>query len=431
MSLFQRAASWLTTETRSDGVLSTSGGSLRSYFETFGTNSGKVVVNEYTALSLPIVKRCIDLLSDSLAWPDCELIEEKDGMRSRAKDHPCWSILYDFPSELHSPYYAKKQILMYGFGWGNGYGHIIRNGIGRPVSIDVYPPWKVNILTDTNETKVWYQITGVEGYVNAEDMIHFKPFSLNGIKGVSPIQIAFNTVKLGLQGVRFPSSMLENGATMSGLVKHTARLSSEAKEKIRLGFQAKYHGMENVGTVGVLDEGMDYMPIGINPVDAQLLEILQLTNEQLCALYGVPQHMAGILTRSTNNNIEQQGIEFKAGLRPHAVHFEQELSRKLLFRRELKTYYYQIRLDELDLSDLTAKKEFIQTAVSQAVLNPNEAREMLGYNPYPGGEVYRTQGANINVLKQDELLDSQIQANKTKATGGTQLKNLNGSVTHN
>ena len=48
-------------------------------------------------------------------------------------------------------------------------------------------------------------------------------------------------------------------------------------------------------------------------------------------------------------------------------------------------------------------------------------------NPYPAGSIYRTNSTNINVSKQDELLDAQIEAYKTKAKPAGEAANTTGA----
>lgn len=398
----------------------------------FTLNAGQVTVTPVTALSLPTVYSCINIISDALAWPDCELIREEtqsDGskIRTRAEKHPCFDLLYTYPNDIDTPFWFRKKLIAFALGWGNGYALIERNGIGRPVSVNIYHPTYVTVYTDVYAREISYKFRGKPDRYFPRDVVHLKLFTLDGLTGISPIQLAYNTVKLGLQSVRFPNSMLENGSQLAGIIKTPKRLDSEGKENIRKGWFQKFHGLDNAGSTAILDEGMDYQQIGINPVDAQLLEIMNLNAEQICSIFGVPQHLAGILAKSTNNNIEHQGIEFLQRLRGHEANVSQELSRKLLLQSELKNYAYRIKLDQIQMADLKARTEYIRTNVSLGIINPNEAREMEERNPYPAGSIYRTNSTNINVSKQDELLDAQIEAYKTKAKPAGEAANTTGA----
>ncbi|MBW5390508.1 phage portal protein, partial [Brachyspira hampsonii] len=72
-----------------------------------------------------------------------------------------------------------------------------------------------------------------------------------------------------------------------------------------------------------LEEGMQIDPITMNLSDAQFLESRRFSVEEICRVFRVPPHLIGDLSRSTNNNIEHQSIEFVTHrIRPWCVRIE-------------------------------------------------------------------------------------------------------------
>jgi HK97 family phage portal protein len=72
----------------------------------------------------------------------------------------------------------------------------------------------------------------------------------------------------------------------------------------------KYAGAANAGEVALLQEGMDFKPLSMSNEDAQLIEARKYGVNDIARIYGIPPHLLGDLARSTNNNIEQQSLEF-------------------------------------------------------------------------------------------------------------------------
>lgn len=407
----------------------------------FSRNAGSVDVSPETALSLPYYYRCVDLISDSMATPDCELINIDGKIKSKAISHPCWDLLYNYPNDRDTPFEFRKLMFVHVLTWGNAYAYINRDGKNRPTSLDIYHPTEVGVYSSNHGRKVWYSFPDKSGQIPADDVFHLKLFNTDGVIGRTPIYMAYNAMRMALQGQRLPADLFENGAMLSGLITHPGKPSEPALKNIKDSWFTNYHGLKNAGRVPVLAEGMDYKQVGINPVDAQLIELMQFSNEQIVALLGVPQHMAGILTRSTNNNIEQQGLEYRNSLNPRERAFCDQANRKLLYRGEMSRYYYRINLNDLALADLLSRKEWFQSTLAAGVYSPNEVRDMLDENPYDGGDSHRVQGAMIDVNKQNELIDSQILANKSKSQArenskpaaqrnGQTLTNLNGHAAH-
>src|SRR5690606_9085111 len=93
-------------------------------------------------------------------------------------------------------------------------------------------------------------------------------------------------------------------------------------------FRRLYYGVRGDRTA-FLDNDADFKPIGIDPDKAQFIQTHQYLVAEICRWFGVPPHIVAELSRSTNNNIEHQGIEaVQRCLTPWVRRFELEANRK-------------------------------------------------------------------------------------------------------
>ncbi|MGO5293013.1 phage portal protein, partial [Bilifractor sp. LCP19S3_H10] len=99
-----------------------------------------------------------------------------------------------------------------------------------------------------------------------------------------------------------------NGAAPSGVLEHPGILKDP--EKVRDSWQAAFGGSQNAGKVAVLEEGMKYSPISINPQEAQFLDTRKFQIDEIARIFRVPPHMIGDLEHATFSNIEEQSLEF-------------------------------------------------------------------------------------------------------------------------
>ena len=143
----------------------------------------------------------------------------------------------------------------------------------------------------------------------------------------------------------------------------------------------------------------------INPADAQFLESRKYSAEQICSMMGVPPHKVGILTRSTNNNIEHQAIEWLTDtIRPLLVRWEQELTRKLLPAVGCKANKFFIRFDvnELLRGDSVAQSAKYASGRQWGYETINSILIAEGKNPIgPEGDVYMVP---LNMINAKQLL---------------------------
>jgi hypothetical protein len=125
------------------------------------------------------------------------------------------------------------------------------------------------------------------------------------------------------------------------------------------------------------------------PEEAQFLQTRQFQLQEIARIYRVPLHMVGDLERSTNNNIEHQGIEFVTQtLRPILVNMEQAISRDLLVGRERESLFAEHLVDALLRGDVASRYTAYNTAIQAGFMSRNEVRSRENLNPAPGLDAY-------------------------------------------
>src|SRR6185369_10893050 len=94
--------------------------------------------------------------------------------------------------------------------------------------------------------------------------------------------------------------------------------------------------------------GATYVGIGIPPNEAQFLETRQFQVNEIARWFNIPPHKLAELSRSTNNNIEQQSIDYyTTTLMPWLTTWEQELCTKLIPSLEQNQQFIEHLVDGL------------------------------------------------------------------------------------
>ncbi|WP_234734507.1 phage portal protein [Tellurirhabdus bombi] len=411
MNIWQRATSFWSNRSESRSTSGSYSLTDSRLLEQLHLNSGSVHVSVETSLSLATVYRCVDLLSSSVASLPWELFQVGANGRSKAVNHPVYRLLKTRPHRLYTSFQFRKTLVSHALLWGNGYALIKRNGINRPVSLEIFHPREVTVLESKRidgEKYVFYRFNGIDRDVPADDVLHLKLFALDGIIGKSVIrQAAEGSFKTALQSTRFINSLLENGGRPAGIIKVVKALTDPALKRLKGNWFSDHGGTEKAGKVAILDEGMDYQAISVNPVDAQLLEMMKLSREDICALFGVPQHLANILDKATFSNIEHQDLEYiKYFLMPHLINLEQETDYKLLREEEQGSYYSKFNLNALLRGDLNSRKEFYRAMVNAGIMTRNEVRELEDLNPVQDGDRLLVQSGMVYADRLDDFIDS-------------------------
>lgn len=362
---------------------------------------GGVNVNEESALRLGAVWACTRVLGESMASLPFSLFKYTSNDRRNVEpgeDHNLYNLVTYEPSPLYSSYTWREAMQNQLSLNGNSFSEIVRQRAGGDVKrLDFYPNnqveikiknrrpyYRIRIKDETDKAKAKYR--AVAWY----NMLHIPALTFDGITGLSPLTAYRESVNLGLTSQAFAKTYLENGAKASGAITHPQKLRDQAYKRLKRTFDETYAGSDNAGKTLILEEGMQYKQFTYpSLLDAQYIDAMKFTVEDIARIFRVPPHMVGALERATNNNIEQQAIDFVVHtLRPWVKRWEAELNRKLLLNSDKRQYFVRFNINALMRGDSAARAEFYNKLYMIGVLNANEIRALENMNAYEGGNEY-------------------------------------------
>ena len=385
----------------------TSGSSYRFFLG--GSTSGKTVT-ERSAMQMTAVYSCVRILAEAIAGLPLHLYTYKeDGGKEKAIGHPLYLLLHDEPNPEMSSFVFRETLMTHLLLWGNGYAQIIRNGRGEVVAL--YPLMPDRMVVDRDARgRIYYEYTRSDSDVNTlgkkssvlllpEDVFHIPGLGFDGLVGYSPIAMAKQAVGLGLACDEYGASFYQNGAQPGGVLEHPGVVKNP--QRVRDSWNAIYQGAKNAHKVAILEEGMSYKPISINPQEAQFLETRKFQIDEIARIFRVPPHMVGDLDKSSFSNIEQQSLEFvKYTLSPWIARWEQAIHRALLLPDEKPRYFARFNVEGLLRGDYQSRMNGYAVARQNGWMSANDIRELENLDRIPaeaGGDLYRINGNMTNL----------------------------------
>jgi HK97 family phage portal protein len=134
---------------------------------------------------------------------------------------------------------------------------------------------------------------------------------------------------------------------------------------------------------------MSWQALGVPPEEAQFLETRKFQVTEIARWFGVPPHKLYDLERSTNNNIEHQGIEWLSDTLSYWLgKWERAIKRSLFSPDEKRRYYAEHVTDAIVRADIAARYAAYSVGRAGGWLNVNEIRRKENMPPIEGGEVY-------------------------------------------
>lgn len=264
---------------------------------------------------------------------------------------------------------------------GNAYGYITaRDGFGFPTAIEWLDP--SDVMTDDRPGAAggWLWQGRV---IPRESMVHIPWFAVPGARsGLSPIAAFARTLGVGLQAQTYASDWFAGGGFPPGTFKNVEKAIVDQGEAETV--KARVVAAMRTRTPLVHGKDWEYTPISVPPEEAQFVQTMKMTTNQVAAIYGIPPEMIGGESGSsmTYANVEQQQINFVMfTLRPWLVTLETAFSALLPNRQ-----YVKFNADALIRADLKTRWEVNKLRVDMGAANLDEIRAQEDQPPLPAGQ---------------------------------------------
>ena len=351
----------------------------------YNSSSG-VKVSEDNSIGLTAVWAAVRVLSETISSLPLNVYrKDADGSKYVDEKIPLNLLLSVSPNTKYTSYTWRNTLMNSLLLWGNAYCFIDRNGGGRPVSLELLDPEKVEPFLGENDGEIYYKVKD-KGTYSSMEMLHIVGFSFNGLVGKSPIQACKEAIGFGLASQTFGSNFFQ-GANLSGVLEHPGVLTDDAANRLRSSWASRYGGLNASHQTAVLENGTKFKPIAMPLADAEFISARNFSVQEISRLFRVPPHMIGDLSRSTYSNIEQQSLEFaKYSLTPYLINWEQELNRKLLTIKEQTTHFCKFRTADLLRADANSRADYYRKLFEVGALSPNEIRSMEDMNKIADGD---------------------------------------------
>ena len=362
-----------------------------------GETASGVSVTPNNATQIAAVFCAVRLISQSLASLPLK-VYRRVGERKRieAVNHPLFQLLSTAPNRQQTSMEFREMLQGHLCLRGNAYAFIDYAVSGSIKGLIPMHPDQMETKT-TKDGEIYYEYTrlnGVREQFRADEILHLKAFSLDGITGISPIREHRETLGASWAAEQYGASFFGNGTHIGSVITSKKQLGDKAKENIAKSFEIA-KGVSKAGKNIVLDEGMEYHRLGMTAQDAQYLETRKFNVSEISRMFNVPPHLLGDLSRSTNNNIETQSAEFvKYCLNPWIQRWDQRLALALLRPQERGEYYVKHNEKGFLKGDSLTQARVLQIKRQNGIINANEWRELDDLNPRDdeGGEEFFTPG---------------------------------------
>jgi HK97 family phage portal protein len=355
-------------------------------------------VTVQSALQLDTVVACVRLLSETMGGFPINVYEgtrDAPGPKRVVAQHPTHRLLHDRPNPTMPPVVYHSLAYAHLVTWGEAF----HGKVFGPTGVEelwAVEPSRVRIELRNKQKLYWVKdARGVEGktpYTDRE-IIHVIGFTLDGVRGLSPIGLAREAIGAGLSIDEYTNRFFKNGALPHGVLETDHELSGPAYKRLRADWEKQHRGARNAHRDAILEQGLKYHAISMPLTDIEFVALNQLSAKKICRFYRVPSSMVdaegeqskGLTYRNTESDNQRL---LQHTLAPWLARYLQSFMHDNDLFPPGKALYADAVVDSLLALDAeTESRVFSNSLAGSPWQTPNEVRAKKHLPPLAGGDV--------------------------------------------
>jgi HK97 family phage portal protein len=405
--------------------LTVSNPAVAKYLSSFAANYSGESVTEDTAMSLSAVWRGGALISQTIGTiPMKSYRELPSGERERVAsflDDPCGPETDGDP--YLTPFEWKETACLHLYYQGETFLWHRRNVAGALVGL--FPIHPLAVVVNPSATapggktfdvalKDGEWIRDVEGGVGPNSQItHIVGPCTRGLRGVSFLSVARNSIGMTLAAERSAAEQFANGPSLNGAFTPRAEadlLSEDDINELQADLDRRLNS-RGTSKFPIINRILEFQPWSMTNADAQWLESRSFQIEEMCRWTGIPPFAMMQLEKQTSwgTGVAEQGTNLaREVLKPYTQRIEERVSRLLPQPRFVEfDFYGTMAGSPKEESDL------LLSQINGGFITLNEGRRIKNLPPVEGGDALR--------IPSGVMLQSQLEASaaKTEAEAAT------------
>jgi HK97 family phage portal protein len=336
------------------------------------------------------VYACISIIANDVSkLPPRIRRRNKDGSKDDFDNHPGSRVLY-YPNGYQTRVDFWGQFMSSCLFTGNTYVYLLRDARGVVSEMHILDPRRVRVLM-ADDGSIFYQVGNErlaeligQQYIPARDILHHRLLTLNHpLMGLTPLYAAGVSAMTGQTIQQNSYAFFANMSRASGVLTAPGKISPELAGRLKVEWDQNFKGGQ-MGKTAVLGEGMKWEPLTISAADAQLIEQLRWSVEDVARCFRVPTYMLTDASKISFKNAEQLARNYYGQTLQH--HIESIEARIDVAFGLADDVYCEFDLSTLLRMEFDSRMTAYREGINSGVLTINEARRMEELPPKDGGD---------------------------------------------
>lgn len=346
-------------------------------------------------ITYPTLYACIYRISSDIGkLPFSLRSRDANGVWTEVSN-PAYDPVLRKPNGFQTPAQFREYWIITKLTQGNAY--ILKRRDGRGVVTELYvldPERVLPMVSDSGA--VFYQLQTdklnslPEGYpsenliVPASEIIHDRCMTVHHpLIGVPPLAAAHWPALKNMKIMRSATEFFANNAQPGGLLTAPAGMSEDDAKAVQ-DYWNKEFSEGKSGKVAIIGADMKFTPFAMKSIDAQMIEQMRYSDEQICQPFGIPPFKVGIGTIPSGLGVDGVNLMYYSdALQAPIQHMEDLLDDGLKVIRPLGI---ELDTEPLLRMDEAKKAEINTKLVGGMIKTPDEGRRPFNLAPTAGGD---------------------------------------------
>jgi len=349
-----------------------------------------------------LVEACVSAYAQTIAMcPGDHWLLNSDGGRVRQKTTALYRV-----TRKPNAYQSISDFLLNAtrdlYMEGNAYALALRNSRFEVQELHLMNPRLCQAMISPETGEVFYALGGNEVIdyqlktfpllVPARDVLHIRLHTskYNMLLGQSPIVAAIKDIAANDAIMNQQLNFYLNAARPSTVLTTDMTLDAAQVTELRARWDEQVKGL-NAGGTPILTAGLKPSAIGMNAVDAQLADVMKLTEQHIALAFRIPLQILGIAPSAPLGSTEVLMQTWIASGLGFALNHIEEAFGGLFGLKGFPDEYLEFNTDALLRSLMKDRIEAFARAVQGGIYSPNEARSEFGLKKVDFGDEPRVQ----------------------------------------
>ncbi len=337
---------------------------------------GTAAIDKASAMEIPAVQACIDLISDIVSTLPIKLYEEKDGEVTEISDDPRVRLLNgDTGDTLNGTELKKLWVLDYFLGKGS-YTYIDRDVYSKVKGLYYVDESRVCITPNSSAIFKDYTVS-VDGraYPRSDFLKILRKSKGKGV-GTSIISESKTIMLVAYNTMKFENAVVKKGGNKKGFLTSQRQQTKDSMASVKEAWKKMFSNSQDVeDNICVLNEGMDFKEASATSLEMQLNENKKTNSDEICRLFCVPPEIFSESSEGAKQALISNCIT------PTLNTIEAALDADLLMESEKSEKYFAFDTRELTRGNIIQRYQAYEIGLRNGFLQLPDVREQEDLKP--------------------------------------------------